>query len=722
MSAYADSFAEYWARGWRGVFPLPAGQKFPPPNGYTGAQGAWPSYADAHAWSEEHESDGANIGIRLPANVIGLDVDHYSGKQGADVLWAKERELGALPATYRCTSRRDTPSGIRLYLVPEGLRWPGELGPGVDIIQTRHRYIVAPPSVHPSGELYAWVRPHPSLPEVPRVDELPELPEAWVSALTRGEYATEYARASVEEATELYARLAMGKPCPAVRSASMRALSRLAIADGSSRHDIALRALMRLMHLGAEGHTGAMETAAELRMAWLSSLDASRTQQQASAEWARMLRGAVSIAAATHPETPDVDPCAAAHALLPSQVTPSQSDAVELQPQQLGAPTASPVTAGDTFPAVDAHAQLVAHWVETYRAQRDARAHLDDEEHERSWREPTSYGTLRDELQLPDEEQSYRVETVIPSGSNVLLTAQYKTGKTTLVNHLTRCLVDGKPFLGSFAVHEPEHVVALWNYEVGPAQYRRWLRDVGMEHTQRVHVLHLRGLVVPMSVHRIVDWVVSWLAERNVRTWIVDPLARALSGVDENSNSEVGRYLETLDTIKSRAGVHELILPTHTGRATQEVGQERARGATRLDDWADVRWQLTKDTEGTRHFSANGRDVELPEGSLTYDPLTRDLTFNAGESRKSYTPGRGIENPQEWVMRAVTNVPGLGVNGVQRWIRDNDGSVRREKLAPAIQALVSQGLLVQVSVPRGGVALYTQAQAVSLDVSQTGSR
>lgn len=701
-SPYASAAFDYWHKGWRGVLPLPARSKFPPPNGYTGQDGDWPSYPDVYAWTEEHESDDSNIGIRLPANIIGLDVDHYAGKQGADVLWAKEREWGQLPGTWSCSSRRDGLSGIRLFTVPEGMRWPGELGPGVDIIQTRHRYMVAPPSVHPSGDTYAW-----RMDGIPHVAELPELPESWVVGLTRGEYAVEYARADARATNAFYDRLRMGIACPATRGAAGKVVARLALADGSSRHDTALRGVMRLVHLGAEGHIGTLEALTELRDVWLSSLDGTRTEQQASDEWSRMLRGAVSIAAANHPHPVDYDPCDVMGALVGTSAPPPELSTSADTPQETQPPTAALVTA---------HEQLVANYVLTMRAQRDARTRLDDEQHQASWREPPSYGALRDELELPDEAVAWRVEQLAPSASNVLLTAQFKTGKTTLVNHLTRCLVDGKPFLGAFPVHSSEHVVALWNYEVGAAQYRRWMRDVGIEHGERVHMLHLRGMLMPLTVSRVADWAVAWLAEREVRTWIVDPLARALSGLDENSNTEVGRFLELVDTIKERAGVHELVLPTHTGRAAQEIGQERARGATRLDDWADVRWQLTKDTEGVRHFSASGRDVEVPEGGIAFDVLTRDMTFREGESRVSKANAAAVENVEDWVVRAVTAAPGIGQKAVGRWIREQGGKVRDERVAAAVQALASQSVIVMRPASRG-IALYTAAHAVSLPVS-----
>jgi hypothetical protein len=54
--------------------------KWPPLEGYTGHDGAYPSEADCHAWAQAHP-DG-NLALRLPPDVIGIDVDDHSGKNG----------------------------------------------------------------------------------------------------------------------------------------------------------------------------------------------------------------------------------------------------------------------------------------------------------------------------------------------------------------------------------------------------------------------------------------------------------------------------------------------------------------------------------------------------------------------------------------------------------------------------------------------------------------
>lgn len=325
-------------------------------------------------------------------------------------------------------------------------------------------------------------------------------------------------------------------------------------------------------------------------------------------------------------------------------------------------------------------AHLLSTEIEQQRARRDAKTLLDAEEALRSFRVPPYRATLTEELTIPDEPVAYTVAEILPLGGNVLFAAQFKVGKTTLVNALAKAVADQQPFLGHFDVTNIGGRVALFNYEVDDRQYRRWLRDIGIVNTDQVVVLNLRGYRLPVTVPHVEDWTVAWLAERDVKMWIVDPFARAFTGgKSENDNSEVGIFLDTLDVIKKRAGVSELILPTHTGRADFEAGEERARGATRLDDWADVRWFLTKDEDDVRYFRATGRDVELSEEKLTFDEPTRSLLFGGGD--RAWEKRRRLE---DIVVTAIEATPGIGVAALRAEVRAAGGKGRNEVIDAAI--------------------------------------
>src|SRR5690242_2430939 len=189
---YANSVNLYTEFGWRGVLPLPHMKKMTPPSGFTGMvnTGIYPTDHQIHVWAHNSNS---NVALRLPENVIGIDVDHYEKKgvekDGADQLAELEAQLGALPATWRSTSRGyANPSGIRFYRVPSGLLWPSKTG-FIDFVQHNYRYAVVWPSEvvnESTGEVrqYRWYGPVGQESEgVPKVEELPELPQAWVDHL-----------------------------------------------------------------------------------------------------------------------------------------------------------------------------------------------------------------------------------------------------------------------------------------------------------------------------------------------------------------------------------------------------------------------------------------------------------------------------------------------------------------------------------------------------------
>jgi hypothetical protein len=120
-----------------------------------------------------------------------------------------------------------------------------------------------------------------------------------------------------------------------------------------------------------------------------------------------------------------------------------------------------------------------------------------------------------------------------------------------------------------------------------------------------------------------------------VERLIVDPAARAMRPLvdDENSNSQVAAWTDSMDSLKKDGGVSELVVVTHFGKGAREEDEERARGASRLEDWADAIWYLSKERRGgSRWLRAMGRDVDVAPLDLRYDPNTRRLTAS-GQSR-----------------------------------------------------------------------------------------
>src|SRR5260370_24588830 len=110
--AYARGGALYLQAGYSPL-PLPAGQKKPPPEGWTGRDAPMATQAQVLEWCGQRPD--ANIALRLPPRVIGIDVDAHQGEAAAQA-WAELVERrGALPAAPWCSARDDGVSGIRLF-------------------------------------------------------------------------------------------------------------------------------------------------------------------------------------------------------------------------------------------------------------------------------------------------------------------------------------------------------------------------------------------------------------------------------------------------------------------------------------------------------------------------------------------------------------------------------------------------------------------------------
>lgn len=375
-SPYAEAADLYWDAGWRGVLPLPHRAKKNPPKGYTGSTGTDPAYPDIATWADDTEGP-RNICLRLPAGVIGIDVDAYGDKAGAVTLAAAEAEWGPLPPTWRTTSRDDGTSGIRLYRAPEGLAWPGMVGPGIETVRRDHRYAVVWPSAHPEGGTYRWIAPEGvTSTAVPDPDALPMLPAAWIAGLTGGEAAHEVARNSLpEDAANLWI---VGLPgaTEAHLCARMAKAARQAAADlsgGASAHDTATAAAARILRLGSEGHRGAVAALTGLRAVFTDEVTAARrtaagktrrTPSEAAREWRDIVVSGANLVSADPPAQPTCDCDGGITAAIIDAASPAPPAADDPAPPAApGAPTPtdSGLLDGASF-ILDAPARPPAIW------------------------------------------------------------------------------------------------------------------------------------------------------------------------------------------------------------------------------------------------------------------------------------------------------------------------------------------------------------------------
>lgn len=185
---YAQAARGYRASGWQGTLPI-AGKDENLPAGFTGRHGVWPDDSQVERWIENRGAD--NICLRVPADVIGIDVDAYAGGHGLSTIdWFTEQTGVDLPPTWSSSSRDDG-SRIMFFRVPTEINWVSSLGKNsnVDIVRYGHRYAVVWPSMHPrTHERYTWRSPEGRVVDrIPHVEELERLPPEWIPALTVGQ-------------------------------------------------------------------------------------------------------------------------------------------------------------------------------------------------------------------------------------------------------------------------------------------------------------------------------------------------------------------------------------------------------------------------------------------------------------------------------------------------------------------------------------------------------
>jgi hypothetical protein len=297
-------------------------------------------------------------------------------------------------------------------------------------------------------------------------------------------------------------------------------------------------------------------------------------------------------------------------------------------------------SAASIFIPDEAHERRVQATVDIERAKREARRRLDAEE--RGHIVPPTFDTLRDRLARPRPATVFRITDWQPCGSRVMLTAQGKTGKTILVGNVMRSLADGDAFLGRYAVAPVDGTIALVDFEMSGAQLDAWLRAQGIHQDHRVFVIPLRGQAASFNIldsQVRADWVARF-RQHQVRYLLLDCLRPILDALGLDEHHDVGRFLVALDALLLDAGIRECLVVHHMGH-----GAERARGDSRLRDWPDVEWRLLRqddDPATPRYITAYGRDVDVPESRLVYEPATRALTITAG-SRKDAVAGTALD-------------------------------------------------------------------------------
>lgn len=637
-----------------GPLAIPGGQKNPPPVGTTGADPT-PTYRD---WLDALEQDPnrTNLGVRLPPGTVGVDVDGYDLKTGGDT-WAALNEGDPFPNTIVISARfgpgYDGISGIRLYRLPEGYDettlWGSHAG--IEIIRHGHRYLMGPGAIHPNGEPYRAFDvpvkrfrddlPHPAV--------LPQLSPAQAARLSKNgaPWATRAHKATHPELVTLAAgglktgleHLPPGPPCPRIETLTADAISDIDN-QTQSRHDRMVQATYAILAAASEGHRGGNDALHTLRRVFVTSIQDRASREEAAAEYSRAVAQAMAkipqvdpllqACCETTPTEPPLGPDITAPYSEPDATVESLRDALSARE--------------DILRASPAYKKIVV--------ERAIRRLVDADETTARWT-PPQHVKLTNLLDEPETPTPWRIHGLWPERGKVLLSAAAKAGKTTLGLNLDRALLTGTPFLGKFDTSPTPGTVCVLDLEMTRNQLRTWYRTLDDIPTDRLILFTLRGQGQTLDLRKdhIRNLWANTLRDQGCTTLRLDPIGPVLAAlaIDENDNSAVASYLAALDALTVEIGA-DLIVAHHYGHSG------RTRGASALLGWADALWDLAKkETQANqdpidglfdtrpRSFRAEGRDVDLPEHPLTYDPDTRLLSLGQPAMRKEEKTRQEIE-------------------------------------------------------------------------------
>lgn len=292
--------------------------------------------------------------------------------------------------------------------------------------------------------------------------------------------------------------------------------------------------------------------------------------------------------------------------------------------------------------------------------------------------------SLDDFLTREFKETGFIVDRLMKYGTNVHLVAAAKTGKTNVAINLVKALADGGKFLGVFETKPIQGRICMMDFELDERQAQDWLRRIGIKNTSKVEVYPLRGMPNPFRSLDAMRELEEVLRLLEIEFLILDPFSSIYSG-DANSNTEVKAFLKEIDGFKLRSGVQHLVIAVHAGR-----NQGQTRGASTLDDHPDALWYLQK-AEEKRYFKAVGRDIDVAESEIVFEPSTGEITFL--EFSKKADPMRSM---MVKILNYVQKHPGCNASDIESGLRG--GNTYKAK---ARKQLVEMGALVEQRGPGG---------------------
>jgi len=653
VNPFKEYAQEYFDKGWSPV-PLPYKKKANPPSGYTGRSATkLVDQAAIDKWLKTNILQ--NIAIRIPDDMIGLDVDNYEGHGGAETLAELEEKHGTLPDTCLVTSRDDGISGIRLYRVPPGLAWSGKYGPGIDVIQSGHRYAVVFPSTHPEERTYQWRDK-----EIPLRTSVPDLPSSLIEELSQGTVGEVLVASDVStaEASDWLNALPGGKVCWEVHGQ----LEKIRDEIQSNRHDTMKNGQWALVKLGVEGHRGVRKALAELRELFFAEILGDHEREQVAS---KEFYSALNTAVKKNYEVEHEELC------------------------ECGA-----------VPDLDASGMF-----------NSGRTNLPTRSRGRLKPAKLALESLND---IEMEATTWLWQDRIPAGTLCVLTGRGDVGKSMVSVSWTSWLTRGK-MEGIFkGIPKSVIIMATEDTYAQVIKPRLIAADADLAKVWRVKpAKEFENVVLPRDISELTDLIIA----NNVAMVIMDPLLSRIDvRLDTHKDADVRRALEPLKVMAELTGSVVLGF-VHFNKGTSKDAIERVSASGALTTVPRSVFAVVKEDEDTRVLGQIKHNLGNPQPDLAFTIenayLGEDRNGNSIHTGKvvwkgeSETPFQDImdgpagprspgahNRAQEWLSNYLQEqarcVPSAEVKAAAKEANISDGQLRRAREALSVEIIYTK--------------------------------
>ena len=246
-----------------------------------------------------------------------------------------------------------------------------------------------------------------------------------------------------------------------------------------------------------------------------------------------------------------------------------------------------------------------------------------------------------DQLGEPVETADF-VQGLLTEGGASVVYGPSNTGKSFWVLELAASVATGRPFMGSLETDQ-----GLVIYFALEGVHGAKNRICALRHSGRLGMgspFHLCFEPLSLLNESDVDRMIATIKEAErldgapCKLVIVDTLARAMPGGDENTGKDMSRYVSGKDKIRAEIGAH--VLSVHHCGKNEDNG---ARGHSSLRAAVDTEIKVTRPSDGFVSLVTVTKQRDLP----AIDPMAFSLeTIELGADRRGNAITSCLVNPE----------------------------------------------------------------------------